>query len=151
MELATLPPAARPPAAWYSWWLMPLGLGGGTIAATFMSSERITAAVAGAAATMAGAWCVRLLLRTRTRLFRAEEALRAAQVEQARKALQWREQAAGLERDFAAERTAQEERFAERNAAHERLLTERSTTHESQLAERNRGLRSATGRTGRAP
>ncbi|MFD0207896.1 ATP-binding protein [Streptomyces hirsutus] len=135
MELATLPPAARPPAAWYSWWLMPLGLGGGTIAATFMSSERITAAVAGAAATMAGAWCVRLLLRTRTRLFRAEEALRTAQVEQARKALQWREQAAGLERDFAAERTAQEERFAERNAAHERLLTERSTTHERQLAE----------------
>lgn len=133
MELATLPPAARPPAAWYSWWLMPLGLGGGTIAATFMSSERITAAVAGAAATVAGAWCVRLLLRTRTRLLRAEEALRAAQVEQSRKSLQWREQAAGLERDFAAERTAQEERFA----AHERLLAERSTAHERQLAEQN--------------
>lgn len=53
MELATPPPAARAPVAWHSWWLMPLGLGGGTIAATFMSSERITAAVAGFAVTAA--------------------------------------------------------------------------------------------------
>ncbi|GAB2783205.1 hypothetical protein GCM10027073_14880 [Streptomyces chlorus] len=135
MELATLPPAARPPVAWYSWWLMPLGLGGGTIAATFMSSERITAAVAGAAATAVGALCVRLLLRTRTRLFRAEEALRAAQVEQSQKSLQWQEQAAGLERDFAAERTVQEKRFVGQSAVHERLLAERSTAHENQLAQ----------------
>ncbi|MCP3771453.1 ATP-binding protein [Streptomyces sp. MAR25Y5] len=135
MELAPLPPAARPPAARYSWWLMPLGLGGGTIAATFMSSERMTVAVTGVAATMAGAWCVQLLLRTRTRLFRAEEDLRAAQVEQSRKALRWRELTTGLERDLAAERTAREERIAEQEAAHERLLAERNTAHEEQLAE----------------
>ncbi|MFC5959830.1 ATP-binding protein [Streptomyces pratens] len=135
MELATSPPAARPPAAWYSWWLMPLGLGGGTIAATFMSSERITAAVAGAAATAAGALCVRLLLRTRTRLLRAEETLRAAQAEQSQKSLQWRERAAGLERDFAAERTAQEERFAEQTQDFEARLAGLTERHDAQLAE----------------
>ncbi|MGY3205966.1 ATP-binding protein [Streptomyces sp. TE5632] len=110
MELATPPPAARPPVAWYSWWLMPLGLGGGTVAATFMSSERITTAVAGAAATAAGAICVRLLLRTRTRLARTERTLRAAQADH-------------------------EARFAEQNAAHERLLADRNTAHEEQLAD----------------
>ncbi|PWI10140.1 ATP-binding protein [Streptomyces sp. NWU339] len=108
MELATPPPAVRPPVAWYSWWLMPLGLGGGTVAATFMSSERMTTAVAGAAVTAAGAVCVRLLLRTRTRLARTEHTLRAA-------------------------RADHEERFAEQNAAHERLLADRNTAHEDQL------------------
>ncbi|MEU3148167.1 MULTISPECIES: ATP-binding protein [unclassified Streptomyces] len=135
MELAPPPPAARPPVAWYSWWLMPLGLGSGTIAATFMSSERITVAVAGAAATATGVLCVRLLLRTRTRLSRTEETLRAAQVEQSQKSLQWQEQAAGRERDFAAERTAQAERSAEQKAAHERLLADRDTACESRLAQ----------------
>ncbi|MEF9908272.1 sensor histidine kinase [Streptomyces sp. P9-A2] len=138
MELATSPPAVRPPAAWYSWWLMPLGLGGGTIAATFMSSERITAAVAGAAATAAGVWCVRLLLRTRTRLLRAEEVLRAAQVAQAgqsQESLQWRERAAGLERDLAAERTAQEERFAEQAQDFEARLAGLTERHEARIAE----------------
>src|SRR3954452_23022154 len=72
MELATPPPAARAPVAWYSWWLMPLALGGGTVAATFMSSERITAAVAGAAATAAGSVCVRLLIRSQRQLRRVE-------------------------------------------------------------------------------
>ncbi|WP_406723784.1 ATP-binding protein [Streptomyces sp. GD-15H] len=110
MELATPPPAARPPVAWYSWWLMPLGLGSGTIAATFVSSERMTAAVAGAAVTAAGMICVRLLLRTRTRLARTEDTLRTAQA-------------------------AQEERFAEQNAAHERLLADRDTAREGQLAD----------------
>ncbi|WAX76518.1 ATP-binding protein [Streptomyces sp. KMM 9044] len=140
MELAPPPPAARPPVAWYSWWLMPLGLGSGTIAATFVSSERITAAVAGAAATATGALCVRLLLRTRTRLSRTEDALRAAGVEQSQKSLQWQKQAANRERDFVAERTAQEERFAEQNAAHERLLAERSMAHESRLHEQGKGF-----------
>ncbi|MCX2927768.1 ATP-binding protein [Streptomyces sp. NEAU-W12] len=135
MELVPPPPAARPPVAWYGWWLMPLGLGSGTIAATFMSSERITVAVAGAAATATGVLCVRLLLRTRARLSRTEVALRAAQVEQSQKSLQWQEQAAGRERDFAAERTAQAERFAEQEAAHERLLADRSTACESRLAQ----------------
>ncbi|MGW5968822.1 ATP-binding protein [Streptomyces sp. NPDC055186] len=109
MELATPPPAVRPPVAWYSWWLMPLGLGGGTVAATFMSSDRMTTAVAGAATTVAGAVCVRLLLRTRTRLARTEHALRAAQADH-------------------------EERLTERDSAHERLLVERDTAHQDRLA-----------------
>ena len=81
MELATPPPAARAPVAWYSWWLMPLSLGGGTVAATFMSSERITAAVAGLAATAASAVCVRLLLRTRAHLHKAENSFRTTHAE----------------------------------------------------------------------
>ena len=101
MELATPPPAARAPVAWYSWRLMPLALGGGTVAATFMSSERIAAGVAGVAATAASAVCVRLLIRTRTQLSRTEGSFRATQAEHSQ---QWQQHVAGLERKYAAER-----------------------------------------------
>lgn len=134
MELATPPSAARPPVAWYSWWLMPLGLGGGTVAATFMSSERITAAVAGVAATAAGAVCVRLLLRTRSELRRAEGSFRTAQAEHSQ---QWQQHVAGLERKFSAERAAQEAQFDNQAGAYEVQLAEQSRTFEAQLAEQN--------------
>ncbi|MFC8867453.1 ATP-binding protein [Streptomyces sp. NPDC057148] len=133
MELATPPPAARAPVAWYSWWLMPLGLGGGTVAATFMSSERITAAVAGAAATAAGSLCVRLLLRTRARLLRAEEAHRAAQAEHSR---QWQRHVAGLDRKSATERAALEAQLTEQAQAYEARLAEHARAAEDRLAER---------------
>ncbi|CCK25465.1 hypothetical protein BN159_1086 [Streptomyces davaonensis JCM 4913] len=133
MELATPPPAARPPVAWYSWWLMPLALGGGTVAATFMSSERISVAVAGAAATAAGTVCVRLLLRTRTQLGRAEAGFRA---EQTTHTQQWQQHVAGLERKFAAERVSQE---GER-AAVEGRLAEQAGSYEAQLAEQTRAF-----------
>ncbi|MEV0174287.1 ATP-binding protein [Streptomyces sp. NPDC050803] len=133
MELATPPPAARAPVAWYSWWLMPLALGGGTVAATFMSSERITAAVAGAAATAASSVCVRLLVRTRTQLRRAESGFRASQAEHSQ---QWQQHVAGLERKFAAERVAQE---GER-AAVEGRLAEQADAYEAQLAEQARAF-----------
>ncbi|WP_338482954.1 ATP-binding protein [Streptomyces sp. SCSIO 75703] len=132
MELATPPPAARAPVAWYSWWLMPLGLGGGTVAATFMSSERITTAVAGAVATAAGTACVQLLLRTRGRLSRAEAVHRASQTEHSQ---QWQQHVAGLERKFAAERASQEELLAERSQSYETQLTEHSRAYEARLAE----------------
>ncbi|MEU3935990.1 ATP-binding protein [Streptomyces sp. NPDC029044] len=132
MELATPPPAARAPVAWYSWWLMPLGLGGGTVAATFMSSDRITAAVAGVAATAAGAVCVRLLLRTRAQLHRAEGSFRATQAEHNQ---QWQQHVAGLERKFAADRATLESRLNEQNAAYERRLADQSSTYETQLAD----------------
>ncbi|MBQ0826262.1 sensor histidine kinase [Streptomyces tagetis] len=132
MELATPPPAARAPVAWHSWWLMPLGLGGGTVAATFMSSERISTAVAGAVATAAGTACVRLLLRTRAQLGRAEAAHRAAQTEHSQ---QWQQHVAGLERKFAAERASQEELLAERTQGYETQLTEVSRAYEARLAE----------------
>ncbi|MFE9774732.1 ATP-binding protein [Streptomyces sp. NPDC005931] len=135
MELATPPPAARPPVAWYGWWLMPLGLGGGTVAATFMSTERITVAVAGAAATAAGAACVRLLLGCRARLRRTEGAFRASQAETTQ---QWQQHVAGLERKFAAERAAQENRLAEQGAAYEHRLAEQSAAHEARFADRAR-------------
>ncbi|MFE0707470.1 ATP-binding protein [Streptomyces sp. NPDC058865] len=133
MELATPPPAARAPVAWYSWWLMPLALGGGTVAATFMSSERIAVAVAGAAATAASSVCVRLLIRTRTRLGRAESGFRTQQAEHSQ---QWQQHVAGLERQFAAERVAQE---GER-AASEVRLAEQAGAYEAQLAEQTRAF-----------
>ncbi|GGQ12554.1 ATP-binding protein [Streptomyces mutabilis] len=132
MELATPPPAARAPVAWYSWWLMPLGLGGGTVAATFMSSERITAAVAGVAATAAGTLCVRLLLRTRAQLRRAEDAHRAAQAEHSQ---QWQQHVAGLERKSSAERAALEAQLTEQAQTYEAQLAEHSRTAEGRLAE----------------
>ncbi|MFD5160094.1 ATP-binding protein [Streptomyces hawaiiensis] len=135
MELATPPPAARAPVAWYSWWLMPLGLGGGTVAATFMSSERITAAVAGVVVTAAGAVCVRLLLRTRAQLHRAEGTFRTTQAEHNQ---QWQQHVAGLERKFAAERAGLEAQLNEQNATYERRLADQSATYETQLADRSR-------------
>ncbi|MDN3026843.1 ATP-binding protein [Streptomyces sp. S.PB5] len=135
MELATPPPAARAPVAWYSWWLMPLALGGGTVAATFMSSERITAAVAGAAATAASSVCVRLLVRTRKQLHQAESGFRASQAEHSQ---QWQQHVAGLERKFAAEHAAQDSRLAEQSAAYEAQLAEQTSGYETQLAEQSR-------------
>ncbi|MER5832268.1 ATP-binding protein [Streptomyces sp. NPDC002130] len=134
MELATPPPAARAPVAWYSWWLMPLGLGGGTVAATFMSSERIITAVAGIAATAAGAVCVRLLLRTRAQLHRAEGSFRATQAEHN---MQWQQHVAGLERKFSADRAGLESQLNEQNAAYERRLADQSAGYESQLADQS--------------
>ncbi|WP_399893720.1 ATP-binding protein [Streptomyces sp. BBFR51] len=132
MELATPPPAARAPVAWYSWWLMPLGLGGGTVAATFMSSERITVAVAGAAATAAGTVCVRLLLRTRAQLGRAENAHSSARAENSQ---QWQQHVAGLERKFSAERAALDAQLTEQAQTYEAQLTEHSRAYEDRLAE----------------
>ncbi|MFC5013863.1 sensor histidine kinase [Streptomyces lienomycini] len=132
MELATPPPAARAPVAWYSWWLMPLGLGGGTVAATFMSSERISVAVAGAAATAAGTVCVRLLLRTRAQLSRAEDAHRAARAEHSQ---QWQQHVSALEQRFSAERAALDAQLTEQVQTYEAQLTEQSRVHEDRLAE----------------
>ncbi|MFI6007287.1 ATP-binding protein [Streptomyces sp. NPDC051243] len=132
MELATPPSAARPPVAWYSWWLMPLALGGGTVAATFMSSERITAGVAGVAATAASAVCVRLLLRTRAHLTRSEGEFRTSQAEHSQ---QWQQHVAGLERKFSAERAALESRLAEQSGAYEAQLAEHARAYEERLAE----------------
>ncbi len=132
MELATPPPAARAPVAWYSWWLMPLALGGGTVAATFMSSERITAGVAGVAATAASAVCVRLLLRTRAQLGKAEGDFRATQAEHSQ---QWQQHVAGLERKFSADRAALEARLADQSGAYEARLAEQARAYEERLAE----------------
>lgn len=141
MELATPPSAARPPVAWYGWWLMPLAVGGGTVATTFMSSERITAGVAGVAATAASAVCVRLLLRTRAQLRRAEGDFRASQADnaqaQAEHSQQWQQHVAGLERKYSAERGALENRFAEQAAAYEAQLAEQARAYEERLAEEN--------------
>ncbi|MEU8990729.1 ATP-binding protein [Streptomyces sp. NPDC048558] len=132
MEFATPPPAARPPVAWYSWWLMPLALGGGTVAATFMSSERITAGIAGVAATTASAVCVRLLLRTRTQLRRSEGDFRTSQAEHSQ---QWQQHVAGLERKYSAERGALENRLAEQSGAYEAQLAEQARSYEERLAQ----------------
>ncbi|MFF7886805.1 ATP-binding protein [Streptomyces sp. NPDC020794] len=98
MELATPPPAARAPAAWYGWWLLPLALGAGSVATAVAGPDpvQLPAAFAGAAATAASAVCVRLLVRTQSQLrsaisdFRTSQAAVAArtQVLQERLALQ---------------------------------------------------------------
>ncbi|KUL41850.1 sensor histidine kinase [Streptomyces regalis] len=137
MELATPPPAARAPVAWYSWWLMPLALGGGTVAATFMSSERITAGVAGVAATAASAVCVRLLIRTRTQLSRSEGSFRTTQAEHSQ---QWQQHVAGLERKFTSERAALEGQLTDQSGAYEAQLAEQRSTYEAQLAEQARAF-----------
>jgi signal transduction histidine kinase len=132
MELATPPPAARAPVAWYSWWLMPLALGGGTVTATFMSSERITVAVAGAAATAASSVCVRLLVRTRKQLQQAEGGFRTSQAEHSQ---QWQQHVAGLERKFAAEHAAQDARLTEQSTAYETQLAEQARAYEERLTD----------------
>ena len=137
MELATPPPAARAPVAWYSWWLMPLALGGGTVAATFMSSERIAAGVAGVAATAASAVCVRLLIRTRTQLGRAESSFRTTQAEHSQ---QWQQHVAGLERKFSSDRAALEAELTDRSGAYEAQLAEQGSTYQAQLAEQARAF-----------
>ncbi|MGW7256698.1 ATP-binding protein [Streptomyces sp. NPDC054834] len=135
MELATPPPAARAPVAWYSWWLMPLASGGGTVAATFMSSERVTAAVAGAAATVAGSVCVRLLIRSQRQLRRAEGDFRTSQAEHS---LQWQQHVAGLERKFSAERASLEAQLTEQSAGYDARLAEQQTAYDTQLTEQAR-------------
>ncbi|MGI5460502.1 ATP-binding protein [Streptomyces sp. CA-249302] len=137
MELATPPPAARAPVAWYSWWLMPLALGGGTVAATFMSSERILAGIAGVAATAASAVCVRLLIRTRSQLARSEGSFRSSQAEHS---LQWQQHVAGLERKFNAERASLEAQLTEHSGGYEARLAEQSSSYEAQLGEQARAF-----------
>ncbi|HBF80478.1 MAG TPA: ATP-binding protein [Streptomyces sp.] len=135
MDLATPSPAARAPVARHGWWLMPLGLGGGTLAATFMSSDRISTAVVGFAATAASTVCIGLYVRTRARFYRAksgEEAERAKNFEQAQR---WQQRLAELQEGFASERAAAEAQFGEQAQAYEARITEYAQAHESRLAE----------------
>ncbi|MWA10040.1 sensor histidine kinase [Streptomyces sp. BA2] len=108
MELATPPSAAaRAPAAWYSWWLLPAGLGAGSVATLAAGSDpaRIPAAVAALAAAAAAAACVRLLLRTRQELRRAADDARTAQLNHSQ---QWQQHVAVIERRHEDERAAYE-------------------------------------------
>ncbi|MCF3120852.1 ATP-binding protein [Streptomyces arenae] len=117
MELATPPPAAAPePRAWHAWWLLPLGLGAGTLAAAVAGPEeaRISLVLAGVGATAAAAFCVRLLLRTRQELRRVAAQVQATQVSHSR---QWQQHVASLEHDYATGRAALEARLAEDAAA----------------------------------
>lgn len=134
MEISTPPTAARAPIAWYSWWLMPLGLGGGTVAATFMSSERISVAVAGAAATSAGALCVQLLLRARAQLRQAKS---AHQTERDRQAHDSQRQMAELQTRFTAQSAAREGHHAEQTKALTTQLSDQNGAFESRLEERD--------------
>ncbi|MET8942694.1 ATP-binding protein [Streptomyces sp. NPDC004542] len=147
MELATPPPAARAPVAWYSWWLMPLALGGGTVAGTFMSPERVTFAVAGAAATAAGFVCVRLLIRSQHQLRRSEGDFRTSQAEHS---LQWQQHVAGLERKFGAERTSLEAQLTEQSAAYDARLAEREAAYDTRLAEQARAYEQRIADTARS-
>ncbi|MGW4025491.1 hypothetical protein [Streptomyces sp. NPDC005009] len=114
---------------------MPLGLGGGAIAAASTGSDRITTAVLGAAATAACSMCVRLMLRYRVRLLRAEDTHRTSQAEHTRR---WQRHMADRERRSAAERAEREQEFEDRLAGqardHEARLAEETEARREQLA-----------------
>jgi signal transduction histidine kinase len=133
MELATPPPAARAPVAWYSWWLMPLALGAGTVATAVAGPDQvqIPATFAGAAATAASAVCVRLLVRTQSQLRRASGEFRTSQAEHSQ---QWQQHVAGLERKSAAERSALEAQLAEQAQIFETRLADDAKAYETRLA-----------------
>lgn len=135
MELATPPPAARAPVAWYGWWLMPLALGAGTVATAVAGPEQvqIPATFAGAAVTVAGAACVRLLVRTRTQLGRAKNDFLSAQTEHSQ---QRYADVRSREQRFAAERSAIEVQLGEQAAAFEARLAEQAQAYEAGLASR---------------
>ncbi|MFE4688991.1 ATP-binding protein [Streptomyces sp. NPDC056749] len=135
MELATPPPAARAPVAWYGWWLMPLALGAGTVATAVAGPDQvqIPATFAGAAVTVAGAACVRLLVRTRTQLGRAKDDFLSAQTEHSQ---QRYADVRSREQRFAAERSAIEAQLGEQTAAFEARLAEQAHAYEAGLASR---------------
>ncbi|WP_166020581.1 sensor histidine kinase [Streptomyces chilikensis] len=132
MDFAT--PPVRTPAAWYSWWLMPLALGSGTVASAFLGPEPAVTTPAGAAATAAGAVCVRLLLRSQDRLRRSREEFRAESQEIERR---WRQRAAGLESELAAARAQADSRLAAEREALDQRLAERD---QAWIATRGRDL-----------
>ncbi|MCX5412947.1 sensor histidine kinase KdpD [Streptomyces sp. NBC_00059] len=134
MELATPPPAARAPVAWYGWWLMPLALGAGTLVTAVAGPDQvqIPATFAGAAVTAAGAVCVRLLVRTRTQLRRADEVFRAAQTEHSQ---QRYADVRSREQRFEAERSALEARLGEQATAFDARLAEHTQAYEAGIAE----------------
>ncbi|MEU1529020.1 sensor histidine kinase [Streptomyces fagopyri] len=134
MELATSPPAAPAPVAWYSWWLMPVALGAGTVATAVAGPDQvqIPAAFAGTAATAAGAFCVRLLLRTRSQLLRTAHDISGAGDERTQ---QWQQHVAGLERKFAAERAVLDAQLVEQSDTFEARLSAQAGTFEARLSE----------------
>lgn len=134
MELATPPPAARAPAAWYGWWLLPLALGAGSVATAVAGPDQvqIPATFAGAAATAASAVCVRLLVRTQSQLRGAADGFRTSQAEHSQ---QWQQHVAGLERKFAAERSTLDAQLDEQAGTYEARIVEQSEGYEARLTE----------------
>ncbi|GAA2665001.1 sensor histidine kinase [Streptomyces vastus] len=132
MELATPPPAARAPVSWYSWWLLPLALCAGTVAAAVAGTDqnRIPAIVAGALATTASAFCVRLLVRSQRRLRSSAGEFRNAQAEHSQ---QWQQHVVGLERKYAAERSAHDAQLAEQARVYEARIAEQAQAWQVQL------------------
>jgi signal transduction histidine kinase len=119
MQMDHATPPVRPSAARHSWWLMPLALGSGTVASAFLSPEPAVTTTAGAAATAAGAVCVRLLLKSQDRLRRSREEFRAESQETERR---WRQRLTGLESELATARAQTETRLsAERDALDQRV------------------------------
>ncbi|MFB8116076.1 ATP-binding protein [Streptomyces sp. NPDC056465] len=135
MELATPPPAARAPVAWFGWWLMPLALGAGTVVTAVAGPEevQIPATFAGAAVTVAGSVCVRLLIRTRSQLRRAGEEYRSAQAEHSQ---QLYADVRGREQRFASERSALEAQLGEQAAHFEARVAEHTQACEAAVAAR---------------
>lgn len=132
MELATPPPAARAPVAWYGWWLLPLALGAGTVVAAVVGSDqtRIPAIVAGVVATVASAVSIRLLVRSQLQMRRSAGEFRTSQAEHSQ---QWQQHVAGLERKYAAERSAHDGRLAEQAKAYEARIAEQTQAWQEQL------------------
>ncbi|MBT2394444.1 sensor histidine kinase KdpD [Streptomyces sp. ISL-100] len=112
MELATTPQAARAPAAWHTWWLLPLGIGVASVVAvtTGPDGTRIPVGISALAATAATALCVRLLIRSQLRLRHSVADFRARQAQYSQ---EWQQHMITLEGQRAAERSLHESRLAE--------------------------------------
>ncbi|WP_323181294.1 ATP-binding protein [Streptomyces sp. NBC_00154] len=130
MELASPPSAGRALVVSYSWWLMPLALGAGTVAAVVGGPDQVQvpAAFVGVAATAASAVCVRLLVRARGQLRRGDEGFRRSQAELSR---QWEQHVAGLEGSFGAERSGLRADLVEQARDFEARLVELARAHEA--------------------
>ncbi len=114
---------------------MPLALGAGTVATAVAGPDQvqIPATFAGAAVTVAGAACVRLLVRTRTQLGRAKDDFLSAQTEHSQ---QRYADVRSREQRFAAERSAIEAQLGEQTAAFEARLAEQAHAYETGIASR---------------
>ncbi len=102
MELATTPPAARLPAAWYAWWSLPVAICVATAVAMAAGSAQAWPAVliAGALTTAATAVCVERLLNSERRV---RHTAGEHQAQAARDKEQWERWLASVEEKHAAE------------------------------------------------
>ncbi|MEU3192943.1 ATP-binding protein [Streptomyces sp. NPDC006992] len=117
MELATTPPAARLPAAWYVWWALPVAICVATAVAMVAGSAGAQPAVliAGAVATAATAVCVERLLNCERRF---RHAVGSHRDQAMRDKEQWERWLASVEEKYTTELSALQVRLTDVTERH---------------------------------